>query len=149
MKTRLNVLLLVILAGVFSASAERNVIITVPVLHGLTEEALPDDFMPAFDICNAADSTIVEKSKVCMGNSRVIGVLTTNDEKGKFLIHVYVNKKVGDGTVETSDDFQDAWLDLNLAKIKKDKHEFKPVYINARKVSRNDVIGTGVDYYER
>lgn len=120
--------------------AERWLSVTVPVKQALTEAAFPSDhYLPQFDICSAVDSTVVAKSKTIFNETDVIGGLSTEDENGKFLIHVYVEKFDAVGNPVPSADFEDAWLELDLSKIQGKRYRTDEVLIPVRRVkSSND-----------
>lgn len=126
--------LLAILAGIFSANAERWLSVIVPVKQALTEAAFPSDaYVPSFEICTVPDSTVVAKSTTILDNTIVIAGFSAEDEKGKFLIHVFVEKKNSDGNTFKSNDFEDAWLPLDLSKIEGKRYQTDDVLIPIRK----------------
>lgn len=128
-----------VLSIVFSTHAERFVTITVPVKQELTQEAFPSDtYVPSFEICNYTDSTVVAKSKTVFNETDVIAPLEVEDENGKFLIHIFVNKLDSEGSLIPSTDFQDVWTELDLSNVKGKRYRTDDILIPIRKIRKSD-----------
>lgn len=135
MKRTLALLSVFFLFCVSLVYAERDVTVYVPVVDALTGNAFrPDMYNPVFHICSA-DSVVVAKSKGLVG-SECSGFFHSDNDSGKFLVHVFVDGVADDGTFFPDNTYDDAWLNLDLAGLEGSIKRFEPVTLGLRKVNK-------------
>lgn len=90
-------LILIFLLGCSCIYAKRDVTVYVPVVDALTGNPFRTDmYNPVFHVCSAEDSTVITKSKGLVGNE-CAGFFHSDNDNGKFLIHVFVDGVANDG----------------------------------------------------